>query len=174
MVQEAHNMPPQETPAASPERGGSAVRWRGELRRQLKIYEAQAALGWAVILVLMTLIGTIYLIQASHVAETGRRVQLLQINLGDLKRQNATLERSIAEGQALDQLQTAARQLGFVVALPEDIEYVIVPNYPSEIVAEATPTAVVTAEPIEHIEEALWLVVRANITNLTRGESSER
>ncbi|MDA0244901.1 MAG: hypothetical protein OT477_15910 [Chloroflexi bacterium] len=159
----------------TPDTTPTPLHWRGELRRLLKLNEAQAALGWAVILVLVTLIATIYLIQASYIAETGRRVQILQFDLADYKRQNSVLERQIAESQSLNRLETAARQLGFVLATPEEIEYIIVPDYPAHTESLALlPTAVPTpAEPIELIEEALWLVVRDNITDLRRGASSE-
>ena len=159
----------------TPDTTPTPLHWRGELRRLLKLNEAQAALGWAVILVLVTLIATIYLIQASHIAETGRRVQILQFDLADYKRQNSVLERQIAESQSLNRLETAARQLGFVLATPEEIEYIIVPDYPAHTESLALlPTAVPTpTEPIELIEEALWLVVRDNITDLRRGASSE-
>jgi cell division protein FtsL len=151
------------------------LRWRGELRRLLKLNEAQAALGWAVILVLVTLVATIYLIQASHIAETGRRVQLLQFELADYKRQNNVLERQIAEAQSLSRLETAARQLGFVLATPNDIEYIIVTDYPADaepivLLPTATPVPI---PPIETMEEALWLVLKDNITDLRRGASSE-
>jgi hypothetical protein len=150
-------------------------RWRGDLRRLLKLNEAQAALGWAVILVLVTLVATIYLIQASHIAETGRRVQVLQFELGDYKRQNSVLERQIAEAQSLSRLETAALQLGFVLATPDDIEYIIVTDYPADaepIVLQPTATPV-PIPPIETMEEALWLALQDNITDLRRGASSE-
>ena len=56
----------QEQPQISRE---SLPRWRGQIRRFLKLSEAQVALGWGIILVVGTLIGTIYLAQASRVAE---------------------------------------------------------------------------------------------------------
>ena len=151
------------------------LRWQTELRRLLKLNEAQAALGWAVILVLFTLVATIYLIQASHLAETGRRVQVLQFELADFKRQNSFLERRIAEAQALTRLETSARQLGFVLATPDDIEYIIVPNYPAQpqpLVVQPT-AAPESIPPLDRIEEALWLAVRQNITDLRRGISRE-
>ena len=148
-------------------------RWRGQVRRFLKMSEAQVALGWAIILVVGTLIGTIYLAQTSRVAESGRRIQVLQNDLADLKRDNAQMERFIAEAQTLDYLQTRAEQLGFVLADPEDIDYVVVPGYPAEVVEVELfdPTPAPTAEPIETFREALQLEVDRFVDGLTSGTS---
>lgn len=148
-------------------------RWRNQLRQIIKFNEAQAVLGWGIIMILVALIGTIYLVQASTIAETGRRVQILQIELADLKRSNAQLERNIAEAQSLERLQTSARQLGFVRADPAEIEYIIVPNYPPPA---PPPTAVPTATPVPltSFGEAAWITVRHTFTNLTTGEANER
>ena len=148
-------------------------RWRGQIRRFLKLSEAQVALGWGIILVMGTLIGTIYLSQASRVAEIGRRVQVLQLDLATLKRDNAQMERLIAEAQTLEYLQTRAEQLGFVLADPEDIDYIVVPDYPAEVVAVEVfePTPVPTAEPIESFREALELEFDALLESLTSGTS---
>lgn len=163
---------PRVTP--SERRRMSPIRWRQQLKHLLKLSEAQAVLGWSVILVLATLLGTIYLVQASNIAEIGRRIQVLQIELADTKRENALLERSIAEAQSLERLQRAAFQMGFVQSSPDDIEYFIVPDYPAE--AEATPTVTPTPkpEPIESVEEALWLALRNRFSDLRRGESREQ
>jgi len=151
----------------------SLPRWRGQIRRFLKLSEAQVALGWGIILVMGTLIGTIYLAQASRVAEVGRRVQLLQNELAGLKRDNAQMERLIAEAQTLEYLQTRAEQLGFVLADPEDIDYIVVPDYPAEVVAVEVfePTPMPTAEPIESLREALELELDALLDGLTSGTS---
>lgn len=148
-------------------------RWRNQLRQIIKFNEAQAVLGWGIIMILVALIGTIYLVQASTIAETGRRVQILQIELADLKRGNAQLERNIAEAQSLERLQTSARQLGFVRADPEEIEYIIVPDYPPPA---PPPTAVPTATlvPLTSFSEAAWITVQHTFTNLTTGEANER
>ena len=153
----------------------SLPRWRGQIRRFLKLSEAQVALGWAIILVVGTLIGTIYLAQASRVAEVGRRVQILQNELADLKRENGQMERQIAEAQTLEYMQVRAEQLGFVVADPEDIDYIVVQDYPAEVVAVEVfePTPAPTAVPIETFREALQLEIDRFVDGLTSGTSDE-
>ena len=136
---------------------------REQLKRLNALTEAQAALGWGVILVLAALLGTIYVSQASRIASVGRRVQILQNELTELKRQNNDLERDIAAAQAIDRLQAEATRLGFVEADPTDIEYIIVPDYPAELEEtdplEIPPTVTAVPPPVETVREALWPVL---------------
>jgi len=149
---------------------------RQQARRLIWLTEAQAALGWGVIIILIALLGAIYLSQTSKIATTGRRVQILQGELTDIKRINATLDRQIAEAQALPLLQERARALGFVQANPTDIEYLVVPDYPTgpPPIATPPPEVVPTPEPITTIQEALWYAVKEYVAGLIEGESSER
>jgi hypothetical protein len=140
-------------------------------RKYWWLTEAQAVLGWGVIMILAALLGAIYLNQASRIASIGRRVQQLQFEVNELKRVNATLERQIAQGQSLERLDEAAVRLGFVRARPEDIEYLIVPNYPVQSDLAAPVEATEPPAPIETIEEALWLALKSSVGDLIRGES---
>jgi len=140
-------------------------------RNRFWLTEAQAALSWAIILALGALLGTIYLYQASRIAGVGRHVQELQNELDDVKRVNAELEREIAEGQSLDQLQAAAESMGFVRAQPEDIEYLVVPDYPTAINQGPLPEMSEPPQPIETIWEALVITFQNSINDLAIGES---
>lgn len=165
--------PPQETPPPSQ----VARQNRERMRRLHSLTEAQAALGWGIILALIALLGVIYLTQASHIAAVGRRVQILQNELEDLKRDNNTLERQIADAQSLERLQSQALQQGFVQAESEDIEYVIVPNYPAATTVSPLAEVVqpkATAEPITTMTEAIWTAVQAHIEDFIQGESGEQ
>lgn len=148
-----------------------------ELARRLGLLtQAQAATGWAVILILGALLGVIYLNQASKIAAIGRHVQRVQADLDEVKRTNAELERQIAEAQALDRLEAEARRLGFIPAAPGDIEYIVIPNYPIEPAVErAEPTGpLVQPEPPASMWEAIVLAVRDLGIDLTRGEANEQ
>lgn len=148
-----------------------------ELARRLGLLtQAQAATGWAVILILGALLGVIYLNQASKIAAIGRHVQRVQADLDEVKRTNAELERQIAEAQALDRLEAEARRLGFIPAAPGDIEYIVIPNYPTEPTVErAEPTGpLVQPEPPASMWEAIVLAVRDLGIDLTRGEANEQ
>jgi cell division protein FtsL len=162
---------------SAPQQKQSARHTRELARRLGWLTEAQAALGWGVILVLAALLGVIYLTQASRIAAVGRRVQVLQNNLIDLKRENAELEQSIAEAQSLEQLQDLAVRKGFAQALPDDIEYITVRNYPvattEPILPEAIPETTAVSRPPQTMSEAIWLAFRASVGDLMRGESHE-
>lgn len=150
---------------------------REQIKRLNALTEAQAALGWGVILVLAALLGTIYVSQASRIASVGRRVQILQNELTELKRQNNDLERDIAAAQALDRLQAEAIRLGFVEADPADIEYIIVPDYPAEEETdplEIAPTVTAVPPPAETVREALWLYLSNRFSDFIRGEAREQ
>lgn len=147
---------------------------RAEQFQRLAWLEAQAPLGWAIILVLAALLGTVYLNQASRTATVGRHVQVLQAQLDELKRNNAALERDIAGAQSLERLRSEALRLGFRPAETEDVEYLIVPDYPVLVEATPAPTVIPLVKPIESVHEALWLTVTANVKNLVRGESGEQ
>lgn len=148
-----------------------------ELARRLGLLtQAQAAAGWAVILILGALLGVIYLNQASRIAAIGRHVQRVQADLDEVKRENADLERLIAEAQTLDRLDAEARRLGFVPATPADIEYIVIPNYPTEPAVERAETTTPLAQPNPpaSIWEAIALSIRDLGIDLTRGEANEQ
>ena len=134
--------------------------------------EAQAAAGWGIVIILAALLGAIYLNQASKIATIGRRVQIEQQLLDDLRLENADLERRIAEAQSLERLMTEAQRLGFVPSTPDDIDYVVIPNYPSEP-TNTTPLEIAPTpkpEPPATMLEAITLAVRSMGIGLTRGE----
>ena len=88
-------------------------------------------MGWGLILLIIALLGVIYLNQSSRFAAVGRRVQSLQYDLNVIQRENADLERDIAQAQSITRIQKDAAKMGFVKAHPGTIEYLVVPNYPS-------------------------------------------
>ena len=145
---------------------------KSEKRRSLLwLTEAQAALSWGAILVLAALVGAIYLFQASRIASVGRQVQELQWELDEVNRVNGDLERDIAEAQSLDRLQQEVLRLGFVRAQPGDVDYLVIPNYPSEVKITPNAELLPMPEPIENASEALWLTIESSISDLFRGES---
>ena len=153
---------------------GSPRQSRERSRLLGRLTEAQAALGWGVILILAALLGTIYLTQTSRIATVGRNVQFLQFELEELERQNIALEQAIAESQSLERLQNEARRLGFVQSQPEDNEYIVVEDYPVTATPPPAPLVEETAvlpDPPASIIEATWLHLQGRLNNLIQGEA---
>lgn len=148
-----------------------------ELARRLgKLTEVQAAVGWGLILLVIALLGVIYLNQSSRIAAVGRRVQTLQYDLDILQRDNADLERDIAQAQSITRIEEEAERLGFATAQPTDIEYMVVPSFPADPseVREEQPSATVRSRPVETMQEGLWLVLQSTIGDLMRGEAHDQ
>jgi hypothetical protein len=141
-------------------------------QRLLWLTEAQAALGWAVLLALAAVLGAIYLHQASGIARVGRTVQGIQFQLNEIKRENAKLELDIAERQSLHRLRAEAIRLGFIPATPDDIEYLVIDGYPSgQDTSDGSETDFKPVE-IDTAAEAIWRSLTSRISDLVRGEVS--
>lgn len=156
--------------------GKSSQQTRELARRLGKLTQAQAALGWAVILVVLALTGAIYLRQTSRIAIVGRSAQGLQQELGSLKQENSELEKEIAEQQRLDRLQTKAIELGFVTAQAENIDYLVVPDYPASEPQQAIAGPNLEKQrpkPMETMSQALGFALQSSLRDLIEGESSE-
>lgn len=139
-------------------------------RSLLRLTEAQAALSWGIILAIGMLVGGIYLFQASRIATTGRQVQGLQRDLNEIKRINNELERDIAEAQSLDRLQNDALRLGFTRTQPENVEYLVVPEYPENTPTLEVEPAIAVDLP-ETFSEAVWLSLKTSLGGFNRGVS---
>ncbi len=153
----------------------SARQTRELVRRLGKLTEAQAAMGWGVILLIITLLGAIYLNQSSKVAAIGRHVQELDYNLAEIQRENRQLEREIAEAQSLERLQKEMDRLGFVPSNVFDIEYLVILDYPASITPPTSSTIKDghSTRPVETVREGLLIVLHDRLDDLMRGESSE-
>lgn len=147
-----------------------------ELTRRLgKLTEAQAALGWGIILVLVALLGAIYLNQVSNIASSGRRAQLLQFDLDTLQRENSEISRKIAIEQSLSRLQQEAAQMGFVQSQPSDLDYIKIQDYPARQPFATNIQPIIIEEPFipSTMRGALWEALKGVFNDLTQGESSE-
>jgi len=153
----------------------SARKTRELSRRLSKLTEAQAAMGWGVILLIVMCLGAIYLNQSSKIAAVGRHVQQLDYALGEIQHENARIERDIAEAQAVERLQQEAARLGFVTAQSSDIEYKVIPNYPAGAPTGSTLTTEETerTRSPETMKEAILIILRSRLDDLMRGESGE-
>jgi hypothetical protein len=96
--------------------------------------DSKAALGFLLILATFSLVGWLYLTQASAVTTTSYRIDELRVELDQLKNQNAVLVIEIAELEAVSRVEARARALGFATAT--NIQYLPVENYPAPLELE--------------------------------------
>jgi hypothetical protein len=90
--------------------------------------EARITVGSILVVIVISLIGWLYLTQASQVMITGYRLHELEAEKTELERQNAWLRFQIAELEALPRAEARARALGF--GPPQEISYLPVEDYP--------------------------------------------
>jgi cell division protein FtsB len=98
-----------------------------------KIYtwkmDARAAAGIMFILTLLSLVGWLYLTEASYVAATGYHLEAMRAERDRLRRENAQLAYEVAQLSTQDQVEKRARQLGF--APISEAHYLAVTDYPA-------------------------------------------
>ncbi|MGQ9886855.1 MAG: hypothetical protein ACUVSX_00045 [Aggregatilineales bacterium] len=86
---------------------------------------ALAALAFFVAII----IGALYLAQAAAVATLGRQLEEQIAVRNRLEQTNEQLRMEIARLQSMARLFERARELGFVLAERDDIEYLVIPGY---------------------------------------------
>ncbi len=107
-------------------------------------FEAKTAVGYLLILILVSLIGWLYLTQASQVTTTGYRIYELERERARLQRENAQLMLEIAELERMEVVEARARQLGFVP--PTQVKYLTVADYPAGSPAQEQDLATLGGE----------------------------
>ncbi|MEW5957236.1 MAG: hypothetical protein AB1801_05910 [Chloroflexota bacterium] len=91
--------------------------------------DSKAALGFILILATFSLVGWLYLTQASAVTTTSYRIDALRLELDQLKNQNAALALEIAQLEAMPHIEGRARELNF--GPTNNVRYLPVSNYPA-------------------------------------------
>jgi hypothetical protein len=92
---------------------------------------SKAALGFLLILAIFSLVGWLYLTNASTVTATSYRIDELRLELDQIKNQNAKLILEIAQLEALSRVEARARELDFEPTT--NIQYITVDHYPATL-----------------------------------------
>ena len=129
-------------------------RWQGEVSYQ----EARLALGLLLVVVIISLIGWLYLTQASQVTATGYRIHELELEKAKIERANALLRLQIAQLESIPRIEARARELGF--APPQKVRYLVVPVEPVE---HAPPQAFSPQQSTAH-DDSLWEMVLSQLS----------
>ncbi len=93
--------------------------------------DSKAALGFLLILATFSLVGWLYLTQASAVTATSYRIDELRLELDQVGKQNVALTLEIARLEALPHIEARARELGFEPT--SNVRYLEVANYPMSL-----------------------------------------
>ncbi len=106
------------------------ISWKPEnVVRQLPWrLDSKAALGFLLILATFSLVGWLYLTQASAVTATRYHMEELRVELNRLENQNTALSLEIAELENLSRVEKRARALG--LGPTTNVRYLPVDNYP--------------------------------------------
>jgi cell division protein FtsB len=93
--------------------------------------QGRSATSVLIILVALSLLGWVYLTQASYVATTSRRVQKLEAEKARIEQENLQLMAEIAALESVSRLAVRAKELGFVLPSVADAEYLAVADTPA-------------------------------------------
>jgi hypothetical protein len=119
--------------------------------------DSKAALGFGLLLGTFSLVGWLYLTQASAVTATSYRIDELRLELDQIKNENAALTLEIAQLSALSHIETRARGLGFEPTT--NVRYLPVTNYPMPVEPEkpipGVPQLQSEKQPAE-FDPAMW------------------
>ena len=99
-------------------------------RRPHQIMNRRRTFALLAAVVILGLVGWMYLSQASEAAELHHHIQELHQRKDELQRQNDQLAYDIARTASVDQLESRARQLGYVYVW--QARFVAVVGYPSQ------------------------------------------
>ena len=93
--------------------------------------DQRAAFGLLLILITFSLVGWLYLGQASVITSSTLQIERLQQEITLIDQHNAELALEIAEMESLNQVKQRARALGFAPADPTSIRYLPIQDYPT-------------------------------------------
>ncbi|MEM7031071.1 MAG: hypothetical protein AAF629_16005 [Chloroflexota bacterium] len=129
--------------------------------------DQRAALGLLLILITFSLVGWLYLGQASVITSSTLQIERLQQEIALLDQSNAELALDVAEGESLDQIKARARSLGFEPVEPSAIRYLPIQDYPTTVTHDS-PNLVQTVET----DQTLWQFWLDSITAWIVGAST--
>ncbi len=132
------------------------ISWRPEnvIRHLPWRLDSKTALGFLLILATFSLVGWLYLTQASAVTATTYRIDELRLELDHINNQNAALVLEIAQFESLSRVERRALELG--LRPTQNVRYLPVSSYP---VSAATYNSGLSEAPTESMIDfdiSLW------------------
>ena len=99
-------------------------------RANVRKLRARSALGVVLILGMLSLLGWVYLTQASYVATTSRQLRQLEQQKEAIEQENWQTMVEIAELESVSRLASRAEELGFVMAFSDESEFLAMVDAP--------------------------------------------
>ena len=112
--------------------------------------DKKAAVSLLIILTVFSLVGWLYLGQASVITSSTLQIEQMQYDLKLINQKNAELSLEIAKLESLSRIEERARALGFQPTNPATIRYLHVNDYPA--MTETPNTIMLQPAP----EESIW------------------
>lgn len=146
------------------------ISWRPEnvIRHLPWRLDSKTALGFLLILATFSLVGWLYLTQASAVTTTTYRIDELRLELNQINNQNAILSLEIAQWESLSHIEKRALELG--LRPTQNIRYLPVSNYPVSLDSEipvyrtGSTKADITADVSEFEHSTWWINILDEVT----------
>lgn len=130
-------------------------------------FDKKAALGFLLILITFSLVGWLYLGQASVITSSTLKTDSLRQEIDLLTQKNSELALEIAHLESIQRIEERARNLGFGPTPPNRIRYLVANNYPSTTPLEEVIITADTTPP----KDPLWQVWLDNVMAWIEGYS---
>jgi cell division protein FtsL len=122
--------------------------------------QTQATSIVALSVVVVLVVGSLYLAQATSTATTGRDLQALELRRQELEQQNSQIEAEIAALRSVSRLTERALEMGLRPANADEIEYLPVEGLPPP--SAPVPEAVEPEVPVYDETLSGWLRTQWN------------
>lgn len=134
---------------------------------------AQLAIGWTIILLMLSIAGGTYLIQISQTAMINRNTQTIVSETLAVHQVNNKLMEEIAMARSLDQLQSRIKSLGNTYVDPNTSQTEYLPVVVPVVAAPIPPAETPQNNHPQTFGEALWLFIRESVSILARGVAKD-
>ena len=124
------------------------------------------------VVVVLTMIATLYLDVTSQAAIAGREIQDLNLSINASQQASADLQTQLASLTSSSVMQSRALALGFRPMIQEDVEYLIVPGYSRqlpEILASASSPQLSALNILPEYNQSLLEWVGERLLDTSRG-----
>lgn len=127
--------------------------------REAPVRTQVQVIAWvAVSLMGLLILGSLYLTVAASAATAGRDVQSFEIRKAELIIENNQLRAELAHLRSMTRMASRALELGFVPAQVEQMDYVLVANYPAPQASVPLSPSVTLSDTTSTLPATPWAI----------------